>query len=117
MKIKGIIYILLAALIYGFTPLLCAFTYPLGNNGFSMTFFRSFFVIPILYLIIVLRKDIALYHLQFVYLVSIKLFTLLHHLLSNSILKKETISNMKIDLVPFQTQKTESYHDTQTNLS
>lgn len=43
MKIKGIIYILLAALIYGFTPLLCAFTYPLGNNGFSMTFFRSFF--------------------------------------------------------------------------
>ena len=56
MKIKGIIYILLAALIYGFTPLLCAFTYPLGNNGFSMTFFRSFFVIPILYLIIVLKK-------------------------------------------------------------
>lgn len=55
MKFKGIIYVLLAALIYGVTPLLCSLTYPLGNNGFSMTFFRNFFVIPILYIIIILQ--------------------------------------------------------------
>ena len=55
MKFKGIIYVLLAALIYGVTPLLCSLTYPLGNNGFSMTFFRNFFVIPILYIIILLQ--------------------------------------------------------------
>ena len=56
MKFKGIIYVLLAALIYGVTPLLCSLTYPLGNNGFSMTFFRNFFVIPILYIIIILQR-------------------------------------------------------------
>ena len=42
MKFKGIIYVLLAALIYGLTPLLCSLTYPLGNNGFSMTFLETF---------------------------------------------------------------------------
>ena len=42
MKFKGVIYVLLAALIYGVTPLLCSLTYPLGNNGFSMTFLETF---------------------------------------------------------------------------
>ena len=42
MKFKGVIYVLLAALIYGVTPLLCSLTYPLGNNGFSMTCYTNF---------------------------------------------------------------------------
>lgn len=48
MKTKGIIFVVIAGMIYGFTPVLCTFTYQLGNNPFSLTFFRSLFVLPIL---------------------------------------------------------------------
>ncbi|MCI5774769.1 MAG: DMT family transporter [Erysipelotrichaceae bacterium] len=55
MRVKGIIYVLISALIYGFTPVLCSMTYKLGNTSLTLTFFRSFFVLPIL--IILMKKE------------------------------------------------------------
>lgn len=57
-KNKGILLVVISALIYGFTPVLCAYTYQLGNNSFTLTFFRSFMVVPVL-AIIMLRKGIS----------------------------------------------------------
>lgn len=56
MKIKGILYTIISALIFGFTPALASITYGFGNNSLSMTFFRNLFVIPFLLLIIKYKK-------------------------------------------------------------
>lgn len=48
MRTKGIIFVLISALIYGFTPVLCSITYDLGNTPLTLTFFRSFFAVPVL---------------------------------------------------------------------
>lgn len=55
-KNKAIILTIISALIYGFTPVLCSLTYRLGNNPYSLTFFRSFFVLPILGSILIKNK-------------------------------------------------------------
>ena len=55
MRTKGIIYVLISALIYGFTPVLCSMTYKLGNTPLTLTFFRSFFVLPVL--AILMKKE------------------------------------------------------------
>ena len=55
MRTKGIIYVLISALIYGFTPVLCSMTYDMGNTPLTLTFFRSFFVLPVL--AILMKKD------------------------------------------------------------
>ncbi len=52
MRIKGILYTVLSGLIYGFTPVLCTITYSYGNNPMTLTFFRSFLILPILLLIV-----------------------------------------------------------------
>lgn len=52
MKIKGIIYTVISAFMYGFTPALTGITYNMGNNGLSMAFYRNLFAIPILLLLI-----------------------------------------------------------------
>lgn len=57
-KNKAIVLTIISALIYGFTPVLCSYTYTQGNNAFSMTFFRNFFVIPVLFYLM-LRKKIS----------------------------------------------------------
>lgn len=52
MKIKGILFTILSAVIFGFTPALASITYGLGNNSLSMTFYRNLFAIPFLFLIL-----------------------------------------------------------------
>ncbi|MDU5111375.1 MAG: DMT family transporter [Clostridium sp.] len=56
MKIKGVLFTILSAVIFGFTPALANITYDLGNNALSMTFFRSLFAIPFLFLILKVKK-------------------------------------------------------------
>lgn len=56
MKIKGVIYTVISAFIYGFTPALTSMTYKMGNNSLSMTFYRNLFVLPILFLLIRKKK-------------------------------------------------------------
>lgn len=43
MKIKGILFTVLSALLYGFTPVLASITYDMGNTPLTMTFFRNLF--------------------------------------------------------------------------
>lgn len=56
MKAKGILYTIISAIIFGFTPALASITYGFGNNALSMTFYRNLFVIPVLLLIIKYKK-------------------------------------------------------------
>ena len=56
MRLKGIIYTILSGLLYGFAPVICGLTYAYGNNATSTAFFRGFFVLPILALIMIKNK-------------------------------------------------------------
>ena len=53
----GVLYILIAAMMYGFMPIVCTFTYNGGNNPYSMAFFRNALVLPILYGMVVKNKQ------------------------------------------------------------
>ena len=59
MKFKGILFTIISAIIFGFTPILADMTYSLGNNSMSMTFYRNLFAIPFLFFILK-RKNISL---------------------------------------------------------
>lgn len=61
-KNRAIIYVIISALIYGYTPVLCSYSYDLGNNSFSLTFFRSLMVIPIL--AVIMAKDKVSFKLE-----------------------------------------------------
>lgn len=56
MKIRGILFTVISAFIYGFTPVLASMTYEMGNNALSMTFYRNFFAIPILFILLRYNK-------------------------------------------------------------
>lgn len=47
--IKGIIYTIISAFVFGFTPILAKLTYDGGNNAITLTFLRAMFGIPFLY--------------------------------------------------------------------
>lgn len=51
----GIICAIAAAVIYGATPILGKITYSEGSNTMTLTFFRSFFSFPILFLLLKMR--------------------------------------------------------------
>ncbi|NLC96472.1 MAG: DMT family transporter [Erysipelotrichaceae bacterium] len=53
---KGIFLTVLSALLYGITPIVTFFSFQLGNNPFTLTFFRSFFVLPVLGLAMIIKK-------------------------------------------------------------
>ncbi|WP_313339070.1 DMT family transporter [Sedimentibacter sp.] len=48
-KTKGIFFGILAAFIYGFTPILGKMSYMEGSNSLSLTFYRNFLSIPLLF--------------------------------------------------------------------
>jgi len=50
-SVKGYIYVMLSAVLFGFTPVLAAMSYEGGNNGVNMTFLRALLPIPILFLL------------------------------------------------------------------
>ncbi len=74
MNKKGVFLVVLSALIYGFTPILCSITYKLGNNAMSLTFFRSFFCLPILFVFMVTKKiefKLSLFELKNIFIVGV----------------------------------------------
>ena len=56
MNIKGVVFVLISAFIFGFTPILGKLSYAGGSNAIMLTFLRSFLVIPILYLLLQKNK-------------------------------------------------------------
>ncbi len=57
--VKGVIYTVISAVIYGFTPVLAKITYEQGSNSVSLTFYRVLFGLPFLYLLM-LKKGVSL---------------------------------------------------------
>ncbi len=55
-KTKGITCAVLAAFIYGFTPILGKLSYAEGSNSFSLTFYRSLLTLPMLFVILKANK-------------------------------------------------------------
>lgn len=55
-KTKGLFYAILAAFIYGFTPILAKLSYLEGSNSLSLTFYRNIIAIPFIYVIIRISK-------------------------------------------------------------
>ena len=47
--IKGIIYTIISAFVFGFTPILAKLTYDGGNNAITLTFLRALLGLPFLY--------------------------------------------------------------------
>lgn len=58
---KGIIYTVIATIIFGITPAIGKLTYAMGNNGIQLAFLRHLFVLP-LFFIIVKRQELS-FHL------------------------------------------------------
>ena len=56
MKFKGIFFTVISALLFGFTPVLASMTYTMGSNAETLTFYRNFMVIPVLLIIMLVRK-------------------------------------------------------------
>jgi len=50
-KYKGLIGVMLSAVIFGFTPILARITYDYGSNGINMTFLRATLSLPVLFLL------------------------------------------------------------------
>lgn len=74
MSKKGVVFTILSALIYGFTPILCTITYGMGNNAVTLTFFRNFFCLPILAIIMLIKKidfKLTLHEIKSIILVGI----------------------------------------------
>lgn len=55
-KTKGAVFGILAAFIYGFTPILGKLSYLEGSNFMSLTFYRNFLSIPFLFLMLKHKK-------------------------------------------------------------
>jgi len=51
-KTKGLTFGILAAFIYGFTPILGKLTYFEGSNSISLTFYRNFLSIPLIFAVL-----------------------------------------------------------------
>lgn len=51
-RFKGILFTSLSAVIFGFTPILGRLTYPMGSNGITLTFFRGFLCLPVLFILL-----------------------------------------------------------------
>ena len=60
MNVKGIVFTIFSAILFGITPILASYIYCLGAGPITVVFFRSLFVLPILFIIMKLRK-VSLY--------------------------------------------------------
>ena len=56
MKNKGMLYTILSGMIFGITPALASYTYKLGSNAQTLTFYRDLMVVPVLLLILLIGK-------------------------------------------------------------
>ena len=53
---KGTVMTVCSSLLYGFAPVICSYSYQLGNNPYTMAFLRSLFVIPVLHILCHVKK-------------------------------------------------------------
>ena len=56
MKLKGILFTILSALLFGVTPVLASKTYEMGSNAETLTFYRNAMVIPVIFIVILSKR-------------------------------------------------------------
>lgn len=83
---KGIILTLLSAVFYGFMPILSYLTFGFGNDPITLTFFKFFFVVPVLAGIMIYKKiSFKITRIEFIKLFFLSIFgALMTALLLNS---------------------------------
>ncbi|MEG0548925.1 MAG: EamA family transporter [Coprobacillus sp.] len=55
-KNKGIMFTMVATIIFGITPIIGKLTYVMGNNGIQLAFLRHFFVLPLFFIVLIYKK-------------------------------------------------------------
>ena len=53
---KGTFCSVVSALVFGFTPVLASITFDMGSNAMTLTFYRNALAVPVLLVILLLRK-------------------------------------------------------------
>ena len=53
---KGILCAVCSALIFGITPVLASITFEMGSNALTLTFYRNVMAVPVLLIILLVRK-------------------------------------------------------------
>ena len=55
-KTKGILLTIASALLFGVTPVLASLTYDMGSNASTLTFYRNLMVVPVLIVVMLVKK-------------------------------------------------------------
>ena len=55
-KQKGVLCTVASALLFGVTPVLASLTYDMGSNASTLTFYRNLMVVPVLVLLMAVKK-------------------------------------------------------------
>ncbi|MDP4152245.1 MAG: DMT family transporter [Bacillota bacterium] len=56
MKLKGMVYTIVSAVLFGITPVFASFTYNMGSTPETVTFYRNLLAIPILLIVILMKR-------------------------------------------------------------
>lgn len=75
MKVKGIVFTILSALIFGIVPLFSSRSYELGSNALTLTFYREAMALPLLLAVLLFRRvSLRVTREQFLIFVLVGLF-------------------------------------------
>lgn len=55
-EMRGIVYTIVSAVLFGVTPVLASWTYDMGSNANTLTFYRNLMVVPVLLAVMYIRK-------------------------------------------------------------
>ena len=95
--------LILSAFIYGFAPILAKFAYKSGANGITLTFLRTFLMLPLLFFIMIFRKvSFKLTKKELIDIILLGLATTLHFIypliivITSAVVYKEKIKKIKL---------------------
>ena len=56
LRLKGIVMTCVSAMLFGITPVLASKTYEMGSNALTLTFYRNLLAVPVLLILMAVRK-------------------------------------------------------------
>lgn len=54
-KARGVIYTVISALLFGVTPVLASWTFDMGSNANTLTFYRNLLAVPVLVIVMLVK--------------------------------------------------------------
>ena len=54
--LRGMIFTIISALLFGVTPILASMTFEMGSNANTLTFYRNLMVVPVLLCVMFVKK-------------------------------------------------------------